>query len=131
MKNSSGVSLTLPGIADMGKTILFVYGTLKRGGPNHRLLAGQQFLGEARTEPKYRLIDLGEYPGLQEATDGESVSGEIYAVDDEAMARLDEFEDVPRLFVRAPVMLDEWNEPAVAYFFNADNATMKKDKKES
>ena len=30
-------------------TTLFVYGTLKRGGSNHAHLAGQKFLGPART----------------------------------------------------------------------------------
>ena len=46
------------------KTILFVYGTLKRGMKNYQLLAGQAFLNSTRTMPCYRLLDLGSYPGL-------------------------------------------------------------------
>ena len=33
------------------KTLLFVYGTLKRGCRNHANLVGQRFVGEARTVP--------------------------------------------------------------------------------
>lgn len=58
---------------------LFVYGSLKRGGPAHgRLLPGRAtaFLGPARA--RGRLVDLGAYPGLVE---GEGVvAGELYAV---------------------------------------------------
>jgi len=36
-------------------TRIFVYGTLKRGGRNHHFMAGQQFVGEARTAPGYTL----------------------------------------------------------------------------
>lgn len=100
----------------MSKTNLFVYGTLQRGCRNHTLLAGQTFFGEARTEPRYRLLDLGEYPGLIEAENGESVVGEVYAVEAETLATLDQFEDVPCLFVRRPVVLIGWRQPVEAYF---------------
>jgi gamma-glutamylcyclotransferase (GGCT)/AIG2-like uncharacterized protein YtfP len=45
-------------------TILFLYGSLKRGHENHRLVADQEFVGDAITQPGYRIIDLGRYPGL-------------------------------------------------------------------
>ena len=38
-------------------TLVFVYGTLKRGGENHRWIAQQQFVAEASTAPLYRLYD--------------------------------------------------------------------------
>lgn len=87
--------------------LLFVYGTLKRGCKNHRQLAGQRFLGEARTVPGYRLYDLGDYPGMVEVPeDGEGVWGEIWAVDEVALARLDAFEGVGEgLYRREPVRL--------------------------
>ncbi len=44
--------------------LLFVYGTLKRGCRNHRHLAGQAFVGPARTAPGFTLYDLGGYPGI-------------------------------------------------------------------
>src|SRR2546421_721985 len=44
--------------------LLFVYGTLKRGGCRHGPLAGQRYRGETHTRPRYALYDLGDYPGL-------------------------------------------------------------------
>ena len=41
-----------------GMTAVFTYGTLKRGGSNHALMAGQTFLGAARTAPGYTLHAL-------------------------------------------------------------------------
>jgi gamma-glutamylaminecyclotransferase len=75
--------------------LLFVYGTLRRGRSNHGQLAGQQFLGAARTVPGYRLHDLGGYPGLAlDPASPDGVCGEVWAVDPMALARLDAFEGV-------------------------------------
>ena len=75
--------------------LLFLYGTLKRGGSNHGYLRGQRFVGVARTEARYRLYDLGGYPGLVEVeAEGLSITGEIWEVDAEGLARLDELEDI-------------------------------------
>jgi gamma-glutamylaminecyclotransferase len=87
-------------------TILFVYGTLKRGLGNHHHLAGQEFLGEALTEPRYRLIDLRSYPGLiVDDANGLAVKGELWSVDAACLADLDEFEEVHCLFIRKPVRI--------------------------
>ena len=73
---------------------LFVYGTLKRGQGRSALLAGQTFLGEARTEPHYRLYSNGAFPCLVEAEDGVSIQGELWKVDDACLVRLDAVEGV-------------------------------------
>lgn len=76
-------------------TRIFVYGTLKRGGSNHGWLCGQRFIAEARTQPQFRLFDLGGYPGLvADAQHGLAVEGEVWEVDAAALARLDELEDL-------------------------------------
>jgi gamma-glutamylaminecyclotransferase len=87
-------------------TRLFVYGTLKRGCKNHHHLVGQ-YVGEARTTPGYRLHDLGDYPGMvADATDTDGVTGEIWSVDDAALAHLDDFEGVDEgLYLRERVTL--------------------------
>jgi gamma-glutamylaminecyclotransferase len=75
--------------------LIFVYGTLKRGGSNHSWLEGQRFVGEAVTEPLFRLHDLDGYPGMvRDLEAGVSVRGEVWEVDAECLARLDELEDV-------------------------------------
>lgn len=95
---------------------LFVYGTLKRGGSNHRWLSDQVCLGEARTVAGYRLYHLGEYPGMvADPTDSAGVSGEVWQVSPEALARLDAFEGVPEgLYAREPVsLLGPWADQRV------------------
>lgn len=77
-------------------SLLFVYGTLKRGGSNHRHLAGQTFIGIARTVPGFLLYDLGGYPGIAPApANRDGVTGEVWSVDPVARAGLDVFEGVP------------------------------------
>lgn len=106
--------------------LLFVYGTLQRGRVNHGQLAGQRFVGPARTVPGLRLHDLGGYPGLvphPETPTG--VTGEVWSVDAAALARLDAFEGVGEgLYRRGPVALQAPFEGAAveAYFPVADLA---------
>ena len=74
-------------------TLVFVYGTLKRGGSNHGFMDGQSFVGTAGTAPGFALYDLGGYPGLVPAPGGASaVSGEVWSVSEACLARLDELE---------------------------------------
>jgi gamma-glutamylaminecyclotransferase len=103
----------------LSKTILFLYGTLKRGHKNHYLLSGQRSLGEAATEPRYRLYDLGPYPGLVEgAASGLAVTGELWEVDAVCLANLDEFEGVPALYVREQVAMQGVAGPVQTYLYN-------------
>lgn len=75
---------------------LFAYGTLKRGASNHAWLAGQRFIGEARTGAGFRLFDLGGYPAMVAVPgDRDGVSGEVWEIGDECLQRLDAFEGVP------------------------------------
>ncbi len=100
------------------KTLLFVYGTLKRGLRNHRLLADQEFLGEATTAARYRVIDLGAHPGLvRDAANGLAVKGEVFAVSECALAELDDFEEVPGPFVRELIDVPGF-ENVWAYYMN-------------
>ena len=88
-------------------TKVFVYGTLKWGGRNHRYLAGQQFLGEAHTPPGYTVYSLGDYPGMVRAPHNqEGVSGEVWSVDAVCLAGLDQLEGVAEgLYERVPLKL--------------------------
>lgn len=98
------------------ETILFVYGTLKRRQVNHYLIADQHFLSEAITQPIYRLLDLGPYPGLVcDERNGLTVAGELWRVSGDCLQRLDEFEG--RSFSRGPVALAECDLIADAYFW--------------
>ena len=74
--------------------LVFVYGTLKTGHRLHGHLAGGTFLGDAITEPGYRLFKLGWYPGLVEWQSGVAVRGEVWEVSDQTLAVLDDVEGV-------------------------------------
>ena len=77
------------------ETLLFVYGTLKRGGRNHDRLAEQTYVGAARTGPGFILYSLGDYPGLvAEPADRGGVAGEVWSVTASSLAQLDAFEGV-------------------------------------
>ena len=98
--------------------VLFVYGTLMRGGKRHRVLAGQRFLGEARTRPHYVLVDLGAYPGLVHAqSGGQTIYGELYEIESDLISRLDRIEGAPRLFRLESVQIEGYPGEVFAYFY--------------
>jgi gamma-glutamylcyclotransferase (GGCT)/AIG2-like uncharacterized protein YtfP len=87
--------------------ILFVNGTLMRGLALHGNLAGAEFLGEARTAPRYRLHSIGDrHPGMYELDEGGvAVEGELYEMSDEIWRRVEAGEP-PGLY-RGPVRLSD------------------------
>jgi gamma-glutamylaminecyclotransferase len=84
---------------------LFVYGTLLSGEREHARLGGSECLGEARTEPIFHLVDLGVYPAMV-LGGTTAVSGELYQVDANTLRELDVYEEVPVLFQRVRVELE-------------------------
>lgn len=88
--------------------LVFVYGTLKRGGSNHRQMDGAKFVAPAHTPAGWTLYDLGEYPGLVAEAGAPGVSGELWEVDDARLAALDRFEGVStQLYARDTLRLAE------------------------
>jgi len=90
------------------KFLVFVYGTLKRGQPNHHWLSTvenghQKFLGEGVSLNSFPLVIASRYnipylidkPGV-----GKNICGELYEVDDKMLAKLDELEDHPNYYQR-------------------------------
>lgn len=99
---------------------VFVYGTLKNGRGNHRLLANSKFLGRCYIEGAWRLISLGGFPGLVYKPDlsMEKVVGEVYQVDQDTLQSLDWLEGHPRFYERSKVATPFKN--AWAYFLPAE-----------
>ena len=102
-------------------SLLFVYGTLKRGCRNHCQLAGQTYVGAARTQPGFRLYDAGGYPGLAAMADDQAgVFGEVWEVEAEALIKLDRFEGVAEGLYRreaVPLQAPFAGQKVEAYFF--------------
>lgn len=73
-----------------GSVLYAVYGTLRKGHGNHRYLLdskeGVEFLGEIKTEPRFKMYSMGGFPGVAEGGD-KSIVVEIYRVTDEATIR--------------------------------------------
>jgi gamma-glutamylaminecyclotransferase len=86
--------------------VLFVYGTLLSGEPSHGLLDGARAIGPAKTPPIFGLFDLGPYPAIV-AGGTTAVVGELYEVSATMLAALDVHEEVPILFKRMPIALDD------------------------
>lgn len=98
------------------KSLLFVYGTLKRGERNHHRMGSARFVAHAKTEARYRVVDLGPYPGLlRDDATGFAILGEIWELDGKTLAELDEFEGED--FRRALIALVNHGGVVEAYFF--------------
>ncbi|XP_054879197.1 gamma-glutamylaminecyclotransferase C-like [Poeciliopsis prolifica] len=93
---------------------IFVYGSLKRGQPNHPYMIDSnngkaEFLCPAVTvqkfplviATKYNLVFLLNLPGQ-----GKRIHGEIYKVDEKMLKYLDWFEKVPTMYQRTVVELE-------------------------
>ncbi|XP_034951424.1 putative gamma-glutamylcyclotransferase CG2811 [Chelonus insularis] len=87
---------------------VFLYGTLKRGEPNHDLIRDTangyaKFLGVGRTVNKYPLVIATKYnipfllhkPGV-----GHHVLGEVYDVDSKMLEKMDQLEEHPTFYTR-------------------------------
>ena len=100
----------------MGKHLIFVYGTLKRGFSRGSVLREQRYIGIARTEAKYGIFGYGGYPALVDDVLAEAsgvvasnrIYGELYEVEDSCMQELDKIEKTDiGLFERRDIALSE------------------------
>jgi gamma-glutamylcyclotransferase (GGCT)/AIG2-like uncharacterized protein YtfP len=71
------------------RELVFVYGTLRRGGTNHHRMSGADLVSEGFV--KGRIYRISWYPGLVLGDEGE-VTGEVYSVDAALILELDSFE---------------------------------------
>lgn len=91
-------------MTELERSRVFVYGSLKRGQPNHHWLTDAVWLGEASLDG-VQLFDLGPFPmavAISPSQPGglHPVRGELYRVDGAILKRLDRLEAAPRLFER-------------------------------
>ncbi len=108
---------------------VFVYGTLKRGLYNHRLLerGNARFMGEVRTKRAQHVMLLADagYPYLVKSTtdDARVIDGELYSVDDDTLTLLDELEEVSTgMYTRETIEVERREEPRStqeAYYYLA------------
>lgn len=101
--------------ADAPPKYVFVYGTLKRGQPNHFFFEEEtngkaSFICRARSVDKYPLLVATRFnlPFLLHSDKldipseiGHIISGEIYEVDSKMLDSLDDFEEYPEVYNRS------------------------------
>jgi gamma-glutamylcyclotransferase (GGCT)/AIG2-like uncharacterized protein YtfP len=64
------------------KRVIAVYGTLKRGHYNNRLLSKAKFLGEDRTQPNFTMRSNGGFPFVENKGKS-SIAIEVFEINDE------------------------------------------------
>lgn len=87
---------------------VFVYGTLRQGFGNHRLLEnpGVRYVGRDYLTG-FRMVSCGGFPAIYPVDSGvpdSTIVGELYEVDDDTMVNLDRLEGVPYHYQRDKVM---------------------------
>lgn len=105
----------------MDKSIVFVYGTLKRGCRNNHYLDDATFLGDAETVTKYSMRKHKYwYPAVIETLEHYHIIGELWVCSDQTLKCLDRLEGTPDLFYRkeVPIIHDAKIINAWVYFFN-------------
>ncbi|MES2922374.1 MAG: gamma-glutamylcyclotransferase family protein [Verrucomicrobiota bacterium] len=75
---------------DPSPQLVFVYGTLRRGGSNHFRMAGAEFVAQGTITGRMYRIDW--YPGLVLDDTGDEIHGEAYSVGPDLLSSLDIFE---------------------------------------
>lgn len=76
---------------NINKHLIAVYGTLRVGQSNNRLIANGTYKGQFQTDPIFTLYCLGAFPALLE--DGNtSITMDVYAVDDVILKNVDSLE---------------------------------------
>ncbi len=106
---------------NLGTHLVFVYGTLRRGFPNHQLLAAARYLGSAQTLNRYALY-VDSYPKVVPQEAVAPIRGEVYLVDSYTLALLDDLEDHPYVYRReqVPVLLDDGDEILAWLYFHPE-----------
>lgn len=95
-----------------GAIRVFVYGTLKRLHYNHYLLEGNNvhdtlYLGRARLRGPWRMLNLGNFPGVQHVPEliktPTDIYGEVYQIGAPTLDSLDLLEGNGNFFTRQKV----------------------------
>lgn len=89
---------------EQNETAVFVYGTLKKGFGNHRLLSRSRFLGEAVTKELYALYVSG-IPFVIRDEQVSPIHGEVYLVNQVVLEDLDNLEGHPSWYKREQVFV--------------------------
>lgn len=94
------------------KHLVFVYGSLKAGFHNARLLHSAKLIGKATTVSRYyTMLSAGHFPVVMRTKDKRvsgraAITGELYEVDDSTFRDLDGLESNGHMYLRRQVFVN-------------------------
>jgi gamma-glutamylaminecyclotransferase len=114
------------------EAILFVYGSLKKGFDNNRILNKAIYISKAQTVRKFAMYrsEEGDYPYLVKNKSLYVISGEIYKIKrKDLMKKIDLFEGSPDYYLRESINVKtrSGNKRAFAYFYIDKNSHKNKE----
>lgn len=87
--------------------LVAVYGTLRKGLHNDKILRNSKYLGTTTLQPKYKMADAHWYPVVYKSNfdelESDHVVIEVYRIDNETLKVIDVLEGVPDLYKRIKV----------------------------
>lgn len=108
-----------------GDQLFFVYGTLRAGQPNHRLLADARLVGCGETVKPAAMYSAGAYPAVNLDEPVGPITGEVYECTEEIWRRLDRLEGYPIHYTRSRVavrlLLEETGHTVEAWIYHQDD----------
>ena len=96
--------------------LVFVYGSLKKGFGNHRLLENSKYIAKGVTVSEG--FDMGSCGGFPGVTSGGEyrIYGELYEVDDDTFERLDTLEGNGHFYEREEIDIMSISQPAAKVY---------------
>ena len=89
--------------------IVAVYGTLRKGSGNHRLLEDCKFVGEAKTNDKFTMYSHGGFPSIAKGGPKDTnIKVELYEVSNQRTSdSLDMLEGYPGWYDKKKINIDD------------------------
>ena len=110
--------------------IVAVYGSLRKGLGNHRLLSTSESLGTHVVNIPFKMVSLGGFPALVPQDDSHEITVELYTSDDpDVYSSLDMLEGYPSFYNRKKIAVD--GKPAWVYFIESHEYVRGRDVVES
>lgn len=86
-------------------TYVAVYGTLRRGHGNHRVLGDSPSIETVAANLPVKMYNLGAFPAIVPCTKEHTIIVEVYGVSPDVFKALDRLEGYPQLYDRRQVMI--------------------------
>lgn len=84
-----------------------VYGSLRKGRGNHRVILGSTQLSEEVVNIPFYMVSLGGFPGLIPSEENHDITIEVYEVDEPTYKSVERLEGYPRFYQKAKIQTSQ------------------------